>query len=322
MTAETALASFRDLAPEEDDFLAEVVAGLSATPKTLPCKFFYDEAGSALFGRICELPEYYPTRTETALMRDKVGEMAAAIGPQAQIVEYGCGSIEKVRILLDALQAPAAYVAVDISREHLRQAAEILATDYPAVEVHALCADFSRPFEVPDGIPGARRVGYFPGSTLGNFDHGAAEAFLAGAARLAGSGGGMLIGIDLKKDEDVLNAAYNDAAGVTAAFNLNLLVRINRELGGDFEPGDFAHHAFYNGSAGRIEMPLVSHRDQEVRIGEHRFSFAAGETIHTENSYKYSVAEFQALASRAGFEPAEMWRDPADLFSVHYLQVP
>ena len=322
MTAKSALASFRDLAPEEDDFMAEVVAGLEATPKSLPCKFFYDEAGSALFEEICELPEYYPTRTETALMRDKVGEMAAAIGPHAQIVEYGCGSIEKVRILLDALQAPAAYVAVDISREHLRQAAETLAADYPALEVHALCADFSRPFEVPDGISGDRRVGYFPGSTLGNFDHRAAESFLAEAARLAGSGGGMLIGIDLKKDEDVLNAAYNDAAGVTSAFNLNLLVRINRELGGDFAPGDFAHHAFYNAAEGRIEMHLVSGRAQEVRIGEHRFGFAKGETIHTENSYKYSVAEFQALASRAGFEPVEAWCDPAELFSVHYLSVP
>ena len=175
---------------------------------------------------------------------------------------------------------------------------------------------------MPDGIPGDRRVGYFPGSTLGNFDHRAAEAFLAEAARLAGSGGGMLIGIDLKKDEDVLNAAYNDTAGVTAAFNLNLLVRINRELGGDFAPGDFTHHAFYNAAEGRIEMHLVSGCDQDVRIGNRRFGFARGETIHTENSYKYSVAEFQALASRAGFEPAEVWCDPAELFSVHYLSVP
>ncbi len=318
----SALASFHDLAPEEADFLAEVLAGLTTRPKTLPCKFFYDERGSQLFEQICALPEYYPTRTETALMRKRAAEMAALMGAGAQIVEYGCGSVEKIRILLDALERPAAYVAVDISREHLRRASEALAADYPAIEVHALCADFTRPFELPPGIPGVRRIGFFPGSTLGNFAPKEAERFLSGAARLAGPGGGMLIGIDLKKDTAILDAAYNDAAGVTAEFNLNLLARINRELGADFDLSAFAHRAFYNAAEGRVEMHLVSRRDQKVRLAGTTIDFHAGETIHTENSYKYDIDEFQAMARRAGFTPRKVWTDPQRLFSIHFLAVP
>jgi len=319
--SDSALASFRDLSPAADDFHGDVVSGLSAMPKTLPCKYFYDAEGSRLFDRICELPEYYPTRTETALMDAMASEMASRIGPDALILEYGCGSIEKVRILLDALDRPRNYVAVDISRDHLRTAAETLAQDYPDVKVHALCADFTADFPLDEKITGARRVGYFPGSTIGNFDPVAAEVFLAGVVRRVGVGGGLLIGADLKKDEAVLNAAYDDSAGVTAAFNLNLLTRINRELGGDFALEAFDHRAFYNAADGRVEMHLVSRREQSVRIGGQVFVFAEGETIHTENSHKYGIAELQALAERAGFRANGVWTDAEDLFSVHFLEV-
>lgn len=322
MSPHDVLASFIDLAPEEDDFLTEVLRGLSQPRKILPCKFFYDAQGSALFERICELPEYYPTRTETALLQTAAAEIAACIGPRAQIVEYGCGAVQKVRILLDALEEPAAYVAVDISKEHLRDAAALLAADNPALEVHAVCADFTKPFRVPrpQNMPWARRIGFFPGSTLGNFTHGQARDFLANAASQLSPGGGMLIGIDLKKDEGTLRAAYNDAAGITAAFNKNILSRINAELGGDFDLAAFRHDAFWNAEEGRIEMHLVSETDQTVRIDGQRFAFRAGESIHTENSYKYSIAEFQALARDAGFEPAAVWTDDRQLFSIHYLE--
>jgi len=324
MSPRDQLESFDDISPEAADFLADVVRGLSKPRKTLPCKYFYDEEGSRLFDKICELPEYYPTRTENALLAAKGGEIAACIGPSAQIVEYGCGSVQKVRTMLDALHRPAAYVAVDISREHLLQASAALAADYPDLEVRALCADFTRPFAVPpvNGASPARRVGFFPGSTIGNFDRDAAIRFLGGAAETLGPGGGMVIGVDLKKDEAVLNGAYNDAQGVTAAFNLNLLRRINRELGGDFDPARFRHAAHYDASLGRIEMHLVSEAKQTVRLGRRSFSFAKGETIHTENSYKYGIDEFQDLARAAGFVAERVWTDANRLFSIHYLEVP
>lgn len=318
----SALASFSDLSPAEDDFLGDVIAGLSASRKTLPCKFFYDETGSRIFDQICALPEYYPTRTETELMRAKAAEMSAAIGPMAQVLEYGCGSIEKVRVLLDALDNPASYIAVDISREHLRTAAEMLARDYPSIEVHAICTDFSQPFDVPPTQPGQRRVAFFPGSTIGNFEPLTAKEFLSRIAVHVGPGGGLLIGADRKKDEAILHAAYNDAAGVTAAFNLNLLTRINAELGGDFNVDRFRHEALYNAADGRIEMHLVSLRNQAVQIGDHRFSFKEGETIHTENSHKYEIEEFQSLAGEAGFVSRAVWSDADDLFSIHYVEVP
>jgi len=324
MSPHDLLQSFDDLAPEADDFLTEVVKGLSQRPKTLPCKFFYDERGSALFDAICELPEYYPTRTEIALLEAISGDLARHIGPHAHLIEYGCGSVKKVRPLLDALEAPAAYVAVDISREHLLDAAQTLAGDYPDLDVHAVCADFTRPFEVrqPAGCPDARRVGFFPGSTLGNFMPDDARRFLANAVELLGPGGAMVIGIDLKKDVGILHAAYNDAQGVTADFNLNLLTRINRELGGDFDLGQFRHQAHYNGDAGRIEMHLYSAVEQAVHIDGATFRFREGESIHTENSHKYSIKEFQSLARDAGFEPAQVWTDDAQLFSIHYLTIP
>lgn len=324
MNPRSALASFDDLARETDDFLGDIVRGLSSRPKYLPCKYFYDEEGSRLFDRICELPEYYPTRTEMALLERFTPDIADCVGPGAQIIEYGCGSVQKVRVLLNALVHPAAYVAVDISRDHLLRAAATLAADYPALEVHALCADFTKPFVVrpPAGKPGARRVGFFPGSTLGNFSIAQAREFLAHAARFLGPGGAMIIGIDLKKDEKILHAAYNDAEGVTAAFNLNLLARINRELGADFDLEKFEHRAHYDSVKGRVEMHLYSREDQVVCVDGRRFHFARGESIHTENSHKYSIDEFRAMAEEAGFGPKRVWTDEARLFSIHYLTVP
>lgn len=315
------IAAFHDLEPELEDFETAVLAGLSATPKTLPCKFFYDREGSRLFDLICELPEYYPTRTEIALLEARAGDMAALMGPHCHVIEFGSGSSRKIRIILDALEAPAACTAVDISRGHLIASAQDLARDYPDVEISAVCADYTRPFDVapPKFRPDARRVGFFPGSTIGNFAPDEAVEFLSGAAGLL-VGGDFLIGVDLKKDTARLNAAYDDSQGVTAAFNLNLLTRINREMGGDFQLDQFGHQAFFNEKQGRIEMHLRSLRAQTATIGGHVFDFAAGETIHTENSYKYGIAEFQALAARAGFDALRSWTDPDELFSVHYLR--
>ncbi len=323
MTRPTALASFDDLAPDREDFRADVLRGLGEAPKNIPSKYFYDEPGSDLFQKICGLPEYYPTRTETALLRDLAPDLGALAGPGCFLIEYGTGSSEKMRIVLDALDAPTAYAAVDISREHLLEVTTALAKDLPGLAVHAVCADFSQPFEVPDAGAGGtgRRLAFFPGSSLGNFTPGDAVAFLATAAAVIGAGGAMLIGIDLKKDEEILNAAYNDSQGVTAAFNLNLLARVNRELGGTFDLGAFRHHAFYNAGAGRIEMHLVSTHAQAAEVAGRTFAFAEGETIHTENSHKYGLDEFRELARRAGFTPVKAWTDARDLFSVHYLAV-
>jgi dimethylhistidine N-methyltransferase len=324
MSPDDLLQSFDDLAPETDDFLSEVMKGLSARPKTLPCKFFYDEQGSRLFDRICELPEYYPTRTEIALLEQIGPEIAERVGPHAHIVEYGCGSVKKIRPLLDALVEPAAYVAVDISREHLIASAGMLAEDYPNLDVHAVCADFTKPFNVkaPVHHVNARRVGFFPGSTIGNFQPDDALRFLANATTFLGPGGAMIIGIDLKKDVAILNTAYNDSQGITAAFNLNLLDRINRELEADFDLAKFRHKAHFNEVAGRVEMHLYSLADQSVHINGSSVAFAKGESIHTENSHKYSVDEFQAMARSAGFVPDHVWVDDGQLFSIHYLTVP
>jgi dimethylhistidine N-methyltransferase len=312
--------AFHDLRPDTGSFLDDVIAGLSRPRKALPPKYFYDERGSELFEAICRAPEYYLTRTETALMRQKAGEMARRLGPRCAVIEHGCGSGAKTRILLDALE-PAAYVPIDISREQLRATAAGIARDYPGLPVVAVCADYSRPLALPgvDGLGARRRIVYFPGSTIGNFTPAEAAGFLGNVRRLVGPSGGMLIGVDLRKDAARLNAAYNDKRGVTAEFNLNLLARINRELGADFDLASFRHDAFYNAAMGRIEMHLVSLKEQEVNVRGHRFAFRAGESIHTENSCKYSVAEFQALARRAGFMPERYWTDPGRLFAIHYL---
>lgn len=315
--------SYHDLRPEAGDFRQEVIAGLSRSQKALPPKFFYDERGSELFEAICELPEYYPTRTEAALMRDKSDEMAQHLGPGCVLIEYGSGSGRKTRILVEAL-APAAYVPIDIAAAQLTGWSAELARAFPAVAVVAVCADYSRPFALPglDRFREHRRVIYFPGSTVGNFTTPEALAFLKNACTIARPGGAMLVGVDLKKDAALLQAAYDDAQGITAQFNLNLLARINRELGANIDIAAFRHRAFYNAEVGRIEMHLESLRDQQVAIADRTFTFRQGETIHTENSYKYSIAEFQDLARRAGFVAQTCWTDARELFSVHYLTVP
>jgi L-histidine N-alpha-methyltransferase len=299
-------------------FLADVFAGLSAPQKRLSPKYFYDRIGSDLFDRITELEEYYPTRTELGIMRRAAGEMAARCGPRCLLAELGAGSLVKVRLLLDRLDQPAAYVPIDVSGEHLHDAAEGLATDYPELDVIPVIADFTRDFPLP-AIPAARRVVYFPGSTLGNFEPHEADALLRRAARLVGPGGGMLLGVDLRKDVAVLEAAYNDRLGVTAAFNLNVLARINRELNGNFDLSAFHHRAFYNRDRSRIEMHLVSLDDQVVQVGGRAFRFRRGETIHTENSHKYDPEMLAARAAKCGLRVAEWWTDELQYFAVAYL---
>jgi L-histidine Nalpha-methyltransferase len=291
----------------------DVIAGLSLPQKALPPKYFYDDAGSRLFERICRLPEYYLTRAELSLTRAHIGSIARFAGRGCQLVEYGSGESLKTRLLIRALR-PSAYVPIDISRAALRGAEERLAREFPWLRIEPMHGDFSRPLDLP--TTRARRVVYFPGSTIGNLSPDEAHALLAMTRGLAGR---MLVGVDLRKDANVLHAAYNDRRGVTAAFNLNLLARINRELGADFAPKGFAHYAFYNAALGRIEMHLVSLREQTVRIDRHRFSFDVGESIHTENSYKYSIEGFRGLAGRAGFEAKKFWTDRKGLFGLHGL---
>jgi dimethylhistidine N-methyltransferase len=306
--------------PDTHRFRADVMHGLARPAKELPCKYFYDERGSRLFEQICELDEYYLTRTELAIMRQFAGAMAARLGPRCLLVEFGSGSSTKTRLLLDQLEKPAAYVPVDISGAHLERSARILAAEYPGLPVLPMHADFTAPLTLPQDLsPGARRVVYFPGSTIGNFTPAEAQALLGRARALCGLGGGLLIGVDLKKDRQTLEAAYNDARGVTREFNLNLLRRINRELAGDFRLDRFRHHAFYNAEAGRIEMHLVSTGRQAVRIGPARIAFAAEENVRTEYSYKYDVEGFGTLAASAGWTVEQVWTDERRLFGVLYL---
>lgn len=313
---------FRDEGPEIEDFKTEVIENLSRNRKTLPCKFFYDKKGSTLFDRICELDEYYPTRTEIALLERHGEEFAELSGPACHVIEFGSGSSVKVKLLLDKLDEPATYTAIDISKDHLIGATSALAEEFPRLDVEAVWADYTQPLSMErDEGDAGRRLGFFPGSTIGNFAPEEAHAFLERSAETIGQGGSMLIGVDLKKNEDTLIAAYNDREGVTAAFNENLLARINRELDGDFDLSAFSHDAVYNRDHGRIEMHLVSECDQTATIGDRSFDFRAGETIHTENSYKYSVEEFQGLCREAKYEPVQAWTDPAGMFSLHYLNV-
>ncbi|OGA42138.1 MAG: dimethylhistidine N-methyltransferase [Betaproteobacteria bacterium RIFCSPLOWO2_12_FULL_68_19] len=294
-------------------FLEDVIAGLSLPQKSLPAKYFYDAAGSRLFERICRLPEYYLTRAELSLTRAHLGSIARFAGKGCELLEYGSGEGLKTRLLIRALR-PAAYLPVDISDTALERTTRRLAREFPWLDVFPVRGDFSRPIELAKAR--AARVSYFPGSTIGNLAPEEAHAFLAMARDQAGR---MLVGVDLKKDAQLLHAAYNDARGVTAAFNLNLLKRVNRELGGDFQPRKFSHYAFYNATLGRIEMHLVSLARQTVRVAGHRFSFERGESIHTENSYKYSVEEFRALAARAGYSGKRLWTDRRGLFALHGL---
>jgi L-histidine N-alpha-methyltransferase len=312
----------QDLEPTAQDFESAVIEGLSAPVKTLPCKFFYDAAGSALFDRICKLPEYYPTRTELRILERNAAEMAALLGPEAALVEFGSGSAGKVGLILSQLENPSVYVPVDISRSHLLSGAAALARAFPDLRVAPVCADYTRAFQLPDAARSApgHLGGFFPGSTIGNFTRPEAVEFLAQTRQTLGVGAVMIVGVDLRKDEAILNAAYDDSAGVTAAFNLNLLRRINRELGGNFDLTAFAHEARWNEDEGRVEMHLVSLGRQQVRVGGHRFDFAAGESIHTENSYKYRIEGFRQMAAEAGYEPIKVWTDARQLFSVHALR--
>ena len=296
-------------------FREEVLEGLSRRRKALPPKYFYDAAGSRLFERICRLPEYYLTRAELSLTRRHLKEIASFAGKGCELVEYGSGEGLKTRLLIRALR-PSLYVPVDISASALAGASARLAREFRWLRILPVRGDFSGLVKLPAAGSRQRRVVYFPGSTIGNLTPREARAFLARSRRQAGR---MLVGTDLKKDPAVLHAAYNDARGVTAAFNLNVLRRINRELGGDFDLKRFAHRAAYNASLGRIEMHLVSLVRQQVRIGRRRFSFSPGETIHTENSYKYTPAEFRALAARVGFRGKKLWKDQGGLFALHGL---
>ena len=298
-------------------FRQDVIAGLSLPQKALPPKHFYDAAGSRLFERICRLPEYYPTRTELAITRAQLGAIARFAGGGGVLLEYGSGESLKTRLLLRALR-PSVYMPVDISEDALRLAVAKLRRAFPGLRIAPVVGDFTRPLDMP-ALGGRDRLVYFPGSTIGNLTPQEAQAFLRMTRGQVGPRGAMLVGVDLKKDANLLHAAYNDARGVTAAFNLNLLARINRELGGDFDLRRFAHYAFYNAPLGRIEMHLVSLVAQTVNVGDHRFAFERGETIHTENSYKYSIGEFQALAAESGFRGAKVWTDRHGLFSLHGL---
>ncbi len=299
-------------------FGADVLSGLARPQKSLPSKYFYDARGSDLFEQICELPEYYPTRTEIGLLHAHAADIATAAGRRAALIEFGSGASSKVRKLLDALDRPQAYVPVDISGDHLHNGAAAIAADYPGLSVLPVHADFTRPFALPE-TGAATKLGFFPGSTIGNFTPSAALRFLIDARQSLGPGSCFLIGVDLKKDPAILHAAYNDRAGVTAAFNLNLLRRINRELGGDFDVDAFAHRATYNSDRGAVEMHLVSRRTQRADVLGQSFDFAVGETIHTEDSHKYTTAEFQDLARGAGWHARYVWCDPNDLFSLHFL---
>src|ERR1700681_231779 len=301
-------------------FARDVIEGLTARPKRLPPKYFYDETGSRLFEAITELPEYYPTRCELAILRAHAADMARLLPPKTALIEFGSGSSKKARLLLDAAPAIAAYVPVDISSSWLNEEAARLRRDYPRLAVLPVATDFTKAFPLPRSLAGLARAGFFPGSTIGNFEPHQACAFLQHAARILGEEALLIVGIDLVKDPKTLTAAYNDAAGVTAKFNLNLLARINRELGADFDLATFSHQAFYNRERQRIEMHLASRVRQQVSVCGRGIEFRAGETIHTENSYKYTIEYFRALARGAGWTPVAAWTDPDGYFSVQALR--
>ncbi|MBF0383870.1 MAG: L-histidine N(alpha)-methyltransferase [Magnetococcales bacterium] len=311
---------FDDFHPTQDSLLQEVLKGLAKEQKTIPPKFFYDANGSKLFDEITQLTEYYPTRTEIELIKTHRQEMARYIGSSIELIELGSGSSLKVQLLLEGLK-PSIYIPVDISREHLLESCQRLAEYFPEIYIHAVCADYSSKLELPDLSNGNRKVVFFPGSSIGNFEPQAAANLLENVATLVGQGGGLLIGVDLQKDHAVLNSAYNDGKGVTAAFNLNLLNRINSETGADFNLDKFSHKAFYNSQEERIEMHLVSNKEQQINVNGSNFKFCKGESIHTENSYKYSVQSFQKLAASVGFKPVKTWVDPQSYFSIHYLEM-
>jgi dimethylhistidine N-methyltransferase len=307
---------------EEEDFLSAVREGLRQRQKSIPPKFFYDARGSRLFDLICDTPEYYPTRTETGILDRCGAEMAALVGPSCTLIELGSGSAVKTPLLLRHLNDDSVYVPIDICEPQLLQSTQRLQALFPAIRMRPLCADYTRLPALELDEPGTwRRTVFFPGSTIGNYTPDEAVQLLRHAAQLSGSDGGLLIGVDCKKSPGLLNAAYNDASGYTAAFNLNLLARMQRELGAQLDPDGFEHYACYNTGKGRIEMHLVSRRKQAIRLDGESFPFEPGESIHTENSYKYTAREFRQLARKAGWHPRMLWSDREGLFDVHYLSL-
>ncbi|HEX3035237.1 MAG TPA: L-histidine N(alpha)-methyltransferase [Thermodesulfobacteriota bacterium] len=306
---------------EEDILLAEVLKGLQKPQKELPCKLFYDEKGSALFDEICELDEYYLTRTEISIMNKYIDEISTALGKKCLLIELGSGSSIKIRLMLDHLEEPAAYVPIDISAEHLMKSVATLAMDYPKLKIVPVHTDYTQPFSLPlFNFPYSRKVVYYPGSTIGNFTKEEARHFLKQVAKLAGRGSGLLIGVDLKKDKKTLEAAYNDKKGVTAEFNLNILERLNNELGADLKLANWRHRAIYNSGMGRIEMHLISRKNQHIRINGSEILFKRNESILTEYSYKYTIEEFRQLV-RGVFRLEHVWTDDENKFSVQYLTV-
>jgi len=303
------------------EFADAVLSGFARKPRSLPCRFFYDSRGSALFEEITQLEEYYPTRVETALLEAYGAEIAERMGDARVLVEFGSGSSRKTSLLLSALACIPVYVPIDLAGESLAEAADWLSERHDGLAIRPLVADFTKTHTLPVVARRPRKLGYFSGSTIGNLTPGEAQAFLVNAARLLGRGAAFLVGVDLKKDPAILIPAYNDRRGVTAAFNLNLLERINRELDGDIDVGRFAHDAIYDERLGRIEMHLVSLVRQTVRVLGREFRFTEGERIHTENSHKYTIAEFQALARTAGWRPAEAWTDAGNHFSLHLVRL-
>lgn len=300
-------------------FAADVIEGLKANPKRLPPKYFYDETGSRLFERITMQPEYYPTRTELGILRQHASDIAQLLPARGALIEFGSGSSKKARLVLRASPHLSAYVPVDISAEFLHEEAALLRTDFPALTIAPIAADFVKPFTLPPSVGALPRAGFFPGSTIGNFEPHQACAFLRHAGSMLGRGAVLIIGVDLVKDRAILNAAYNDDAGITAQFNRNVLSRINRELAADFDVAAFEHHAFFNRELSRIEMHLASIKRQKVKVCGETIEFRAGETIHTENSYKYTIESFGALARGSGWTPLKHWSDPDRYFSVHAL---
>lgn len=312
--------SFEDQEPPTPDLLKEVVAGLTASPKSLNAKFFYDEKGSKLFEQITRLPEYYLTRTEISILKDKMPEIKESLGEDSVLIEYGSGNSEKIRLMIEELN-PKAYVPIDISKDFLLSATEELSQTYPDLTIHAICADYNEVVDIPRNYQNGNKVAFFPGSTIGNFTPGLAKNFLRNVRETVGNDGSLLVGVDVKKDPDILHNAYNDSKGVTADFNLNMLNNLNETVNANFNLEHYEHDAFYNSEAGRIEMHLKSLKNQTVSIQDTQVDFSEGETIHTENSYKYHIQEFIDLAEEVGFTSDQVWSDLNNHFSIHYLRV-
>jgi dimethylhistidine N-methyltransferase len=310
-----------DCSPSTGDFVSEVLNGLKKKHKKLSPKLFYDKSGSYLFEQITNLPEYYITLTELSILQENASEIASMIGNEAALLEFGSGSSKKIKILLDQLSDLTYYIPIDISKKMLIDSAECIADEYGKVKVMAICADFTEAMTIPPLNHKGKKAIFYPGSTIGNFDPEDAKLFLKRSSAMLDKGDGLLIGVDLKKDPNILNQAYNDKDGVTAEFNLNVLRRINQELNANFNLDLFSHLAFYNRDRGRIEMHIQSLADQTVSVKDETFTFSKDETIHTENSYKYTMDQFQSMADESGFTPAQVWTDPNEWFSVHYLQV-